>query len=83
MEKTIEKTSETVHPGLILKKVLETRLMNTEDLARLSKYDSEHFKKIIRGDNDIDQNTSQELERLLSIESSFWLMKQKDYNTIH
>lgn len=68
-----------VSPGSILKDELEARGLQPTDFAALLNLDLSTFNKLLSGNQEMNQEISETLERQLGIPATFWLSLQKSY----
>lgn len=69
-----------VHPGVILKRQIETNGYNTKDLALLIGCTQETLDNIIAERSGIAEDVAQGLEMVLGVSATMWLNLQKAYN---
>lgn len=68
------------HPGVTLIEALEDRGMSQAELSRRTGRPKKTINEIIQGKSAITSETALQLEKVLSIPSSFWVNRQRYYD---
>jgi addiction module HigA family antidote len=70
-----------VHPGELLRDVLEDREMTQAGLARMTGYTPKHINRLIRGHERITVESALRLEQVFEgITAEYWLILQQRYD---
>lgn len=68
-----------IHPGEILKDILDTRNISIEELINNTGVDKTLILSVIDGKEDISDDTASRLESYLDIPKSFWINLENNY----
>ena len=74
------KPSEPVHPGLLLKEVIENRGITQKVLAKQMGVSNTVLNEILNGKRPISVEYALYLEAVLGIDAQLWIQMQADYN---
>ena len=74
------KPSEPVHPGLLLKEVIENRGITQKVLAKQMGVSYTVLNEILNGKRPISVEYALYLEAVLGIDAQLWIQMQADYN---
>lgn len=69
----------SVHPGIVLREVLEARGIRQSELAERTGLTPKHVNQIVTGNIGISGDVAVLLERALSISAQFWTRADADY----
>lgn len=69
-----------IHPGETLKEVLDNRNVTPRKLSLITNESIKYINNIIDGKENITLPFAKKLEKTLSINSSFWINLQANYN---
>lgn len=80
-QKSIELPLELIiHPGEILKDILDDREMSETELAEKIGVTEKYVSDLINGKTSISEDYAKQLSKALNIEEVFWLNLQKLYD---
>lgn len=69
-----------IHPGETLYDILRDRKISQSELAKRTGVTEPHISKIVNGEKDISSSFAKKLEYALSIDASFWINLQANYD---
>jgi HTH-type transcriptional regulator/antitoxin HigA len=69
-----------IHPGETLKEIIEDRNMAQKELALRTEVTEAHVSNIVNGKKSISTRYAKKLEYALSIDASFWINLQTNYD---
>ena len=69
-----------VHPGEILKEVLEEAAMTQTELARRCAVSQKHISEIVNGKAGIGPDLALRLEEVTRVDATFWVRMQAGYD---
>lgn len=72
-------TNLIIHPGEILKDILDTKNISIEELINNTGVDKTLILSVIDGKEDISNNIASSLESYLDIPKSFWINLENNY----